>query len=395
MANTLLTVGAITYEAARVLHQKCNFIGSVDRQYDPSFSLTGAKIGDQLRVRMPNQYVVRSGTTFVPQDTVNTVVNLNVNNRKGVDMNFTTQDLSRSLDDFSKNIIEPAASVLASSIEAEFAQAMINATWNSVGSTSAEITWRNVLECRKLLSDNLAPSDNRALILATQHNLEVVDALKGLFQDSNEIASQYREGMIGRTAGFNPIYENTLLPSFTAGARNTAYVTSAIGVQGATTLPIITGAGNIVVGDTFTLTGVFAVHPETKATLPNLQKFVVTAALAGPGTLSFQPPLYASATGQKNISALPATGAALTFTGAANVSYLQSIGFQKGAYTFATADLILPEGVDFAARKVVDGISCRVVRQYAIADDTMPCRLDILYGYAALRPQLACRINGI
>jgi hypothetical protein len=46
-----------------------------------------------------------------------------------------------------------------------------------------------------------------------------------------------------------------------------------------------------------------------------------------------------------------------------------------------------------AARAVVDGISVSMVRGFDISDRSFPCRLDVLYGYAALRPQLACRIH--
>jgi len=52
----------------------------------------------------------------------------------------------------------------------------------------------------------------------------------------------------------------------------------------------------------------------------------------------------------------------------------------------------MPKGVDFAAREVYDGISMRVVRNYDINNDILPCRLDVLYGYKTLRPQLATRL---
>ena len=53
----------------------------------------------------------------------------------------------------------------------------------------------------------------------------------------------------------------------------------------------------------------------------------------------------------------------------------------------------MPKGVDFSAREVMDGISMRVVRQYTIADDKFPCRLDVLYGYKTIREQEAVRIG--
>jgi hypothetical protein len=35
----------------------------------------------------------------------------------------------------------------------------------------------------------------------------------------------------------------------------------------------------------------------------------------------------------------------------------------------------------------------RIVRQYDINNDNIPCRLDVLYGYKTIRPELACRLG--
>jgi hypothetical protein len=63
-----------------------------------------------------------------------------------------------------------------------------------------------------------------------------------------------------------------------------------------------------------------------------------------------------------------------------------SLLYHKEAFAFATADLVMPKGVDFAAREVMDGISMRIVRQYDINSDKFPCRLDVLYGYKTHPP---------
>jgi len=117
MANSLLTPTAVTREALRILHSKLNFIGSIVREYDDSFAKSGAKIGDSLKIRLPNQYTVRSGATLAAQDTNESSVTLQVATQKGVDLNFTSVDLTLSLDDFSKRILEPAMSVLAANID--------------------------------------------------------------------------------------------------------------------------------------------------------------------------------------------------------------------------------------------------------------------------------------
>ena len=187
MANSLLTPSAVTREALRVLHQKLNFVGNINRSYDDSFAKSGAKIGDSLKVRLPNEYVVRSGATLSTQDTTESSVTLQVTTQKGVDLNFTSADLTLSLDDFSQRILNPAMSVLAANVEAD-ALSMYKDVYNLVDQDATAFTWNTVLNGRKTLNDNLAPMDNdRACLLSTGSSVKLVDALKGLFQDSGEI----------------------------------------------------------------------------------------------------------------------------------------------------------------------------------------------------------------
>ncbi len=392
MGNTLLTPSQITREALRVLHQKLNFIGAINRQYDDSFAKDGAKIGSALRIRLPNQYTVRTGAALSTQDTTENQVTLNVTTQKGVDTTFTSVEMTLSLDDFSKRIIDPAMSVLAASIEAD-AFSMALDVYNAVSNIGSAITFKNTLQARKILNDNLAPMDgNRSVILNTQDNVDLVDALKGLFQDSSEIKAQYRDGVMGHTAGFE-FSENTLLPTQTTG---TALAATTYTVNGASqvgsAITVATGATTFKKGDVVTFAGCFRVHPETKAVLGDPQQFVVTADYAGgAGNLAIAPAIVTSG-GTQNVSASPTNGGAVAKIGGASAVYKPSLAFHKDAFTFATADLVLPKGVDMASRAVMDGISMRLVRQYDINADKFPVRLDVLYGYQTLRAQLACRI---
>jgi hypothetical protein len=396
MANSLLTPTAVTRKALAVLHQKLNFVGSINRQYDDSFAKTGAKIGDSLKIRLPNQYTVRTGAALSAQDTTENSTTLQVATQKGVDINFTSAELTLSLDDFSTRILEPAMSVLAANIEAD-ALSMALDVYNAVNNVGSAISLNKALAARKILVDNLAPGSDRTLLLNTQDNLDLVDALKGLFQDSTEIAKQYREGMVGRTAGFGSIYENTLLASQTTGTAlsvTTYTVNGAVTTNGTAAVTVASaGSTTFKKGDVFTVAGCNRVHPETKADTGVLQQFVVTADYAGgAGSLAFSPAIYTTG-GAQNVTAggMP-NSAALVKVGAASTVYKPSLAYHKDAFTFATADLMMPEGVDWSAREVYDGISMRIVRQYAISSDTLPCRLDVLYGYKTIRAQLAARI---
>jgi hypothetical protein len=308
-----------------------------------------------------------------------------------VDIEFSSSELTLSLDDFSKRILDPAMAVLAANIEAD-ALSMALDVYNGVDNIGAALTFKKILEGRKRLNDNLAPMDNsRTALLNTQDNVDLIDALKGLFQDSTEISKQYKEGMMGRTAGFD-FYENTLLGSQTTGDAASA-TTCTIGAASQTGSTLTIGNGSSKTfkkGDIITLAGCNRVHPETKADTGVLQQFVVTADAAST-TLQISPAIVVTG-GAQNVSASPTNGGAIVKVGGVSQVYKPSLVYHKDAFTFATADLVMPQGVDFAAREVMDGISMRIVRQYAIGSDTFPCRLDVLYGYKTIRAQLAARI---
>lgn len=394
MANSILTPTAVTREALRVLHQKLNFVGAITRDYDDRYAQSGAKIGDTLKVRLPNQYTVRDGATLSAQDTTETSVDLKVDKQKGVDLNFTSVDLTLSLDDFSKRIIEPAMAVLAANIEAD-ALAMYKDVYQSVWNGGAAATYNKALDVRVKLQNALAPANARTMLLDPLAMADVIKDTKTLFQDDASIAKQYREGMVGRAAGFD-WGENTLLPSHTRGAGDTAYVvnTSTGITSGTATITVGTGTGTILKGDVFTVAGVFEVHPETKASTGRLQQFVATADFAGgAGAVSVSPTPVTSGARQNITIVSAGAGKAVVIAGTASTAVQTGIGFQKGAFAFATADLVMPQGVDFAAREVMDGISMRIVRAYDINNDKFPCRLDVLYGYKTLRAQLACRYH--
>lgn len=398
MANTILTPTAVTREAQRILHQKLNFVGSINRQYDSSFAQSGAKIGDSLKVRLPNQYTVRTGASLSTQDTTETSTTLQVATQKGVDLTFSSAELTLSLDDFSALILEPAMAVLAANIEAD-ALNMYKDVYQISDEDGTAVSLKSFLYGRQKLNDSLAPQDNnRSAIISTDHSVKLIDALKGLFHDSSAIKEQYKEGIMGRTAGFD-FYENTLLTSHTTGTavKATTYtVNGAVTTNGSAAVTVASaGSTTFKQGDIFTVAGCFRVHPETKVSTGVLQQFVVTADYAGgAGSLAFAPAIYTSGGRQNVVAAGLANGAALVKVGAAASETLTpSMVYHRDAFTFATADLVLPKGVDFAAREVMDGISLRTVRQYAISSDTYPCRIDVLYGYKAIRPELACRIH--
>lgn len=400
--NSILTLTQVTRAALVVLHQKLNFIGSINRQYDDQYAQKGAKIGSTLKVRLPNEYTVRTGANFSANNTSETSVDVVMATQKGVDTEFSSVDMTLSIQDFSDRILEPAMSVLAANIEAD-ALSMINDVYQSVdNTTNGSMSMATVLAARQKLVDALAPNDGRrTALLTTQDNADLVNVLKGLFQDSTAIKEQYRDGMMGRTGGFD-FYENTLLSNLTSGtlsATSTANVTSTI-VPATSTSSITVNStgvnlGTLVVGDVFTIATLNRVHPESKNDTGVLQQFVVTAAMAGgvsTNSISFSPAIVMSGA-RKNVISTAISTQLLVKIGNTSRSLRQSLFYHKDAFAFVSADLVMPKGVHEAAREVFDGISMRMVTFYTGSTDQFGTRLDVLYGYKTIRPQLAVKAS--
>jgi hypothetical protein len=390
--NTILTPTAVTREALRVLHAKSTFLSSINKQYDSSFAQEGAKIGDSLKIRLPNQYTVRSGINMAAQSTVETSTTLQVATVKGVDLNFTSQELTLSLDDFSKRILEPAMSVLAANIEADVLGNVIKDVYQSSNNVAAAITLANVGGGRKKLQDALVPDERRNCLLSTNDNLNLVDALKALFNPSTNTSAQYRDGVMGHALGFD-FMESTHLVNQARGA-GANYVVNGANQTGST-ITIGTGTGLIDVGSIITFAGCNRVHPETKVDTGILQQFTVVSTNATNATTVTISPAIVTSGATQNVAASPTNTGAVTILGTASTPYGQSLVYHEDAFTFATADLAMPKGVDFAAREVMDGISMSIVRDFSISDRTFPCRVDVLYGYKTLRAQMACRLANL
>jgi hypothetical protein len=398
MSNTLLTPTKILREALRIAHQKLNFIGTIDRQYDSQFAVPGAKIGPNLTIRMPNKYTVTDGATMQVQDTAEESQILTVATRRHVAMSFSDQDRTLTIDDFSKRYIDPAMSVLCANVEYTTMANVRNSVYNVVtpSTATAALTLAVMGDVHRKMADNLAPQNKWYANLQPRQIQDIITDGKALFHASSEIEKQYLNGMVGRTAGFD-FYENTLWARFQSGAAvATTYRTDdAAGEADGSTglLHIDTGSGAWVAGDVITVEGVYRVHPETKVSTGELQQFVVTAITAtGEQDLPISPSMIATGAKQ-NVTNVAGDGKIVTKVHVASKASDEGMAYHKEAFAFVTADLDMPKGVDFAARETMDGLSMRIVQDYDIVNDKRPCRIDILFGSKALRPEWAVRVK--
>lgn len=421
MANTLLTLTMITRESLRILHNNLVFAKGVNRQYSQEFAQTGAKIGTSINVRKPNKYPIRTGPVIQIASTAETYVPLTLTTQAGVDTSFSSQDLTLSLDDFGKRILTPAMARVSSKIDFDGLGVAGQATFNAVGtpgSPPGSNTGANLAVCNAPLvflnagmqMDNMAtPRDeNRRIILNPVGQATSVSNLSGLFNDQGLVGAQYRKGVMGQALGFEfAMDQNVNLLQCGSRVATTGNANGANQTGSNYSVTALTANSTVYPGEKFTIINVNAVNPENGQSTGQLAYFTVlppsngaafyTADANGNATLSIYPPIYtANSNGNANatVTALPANGANMTWLGAANTTPTMNLAYHQDAYTLATADLILPGGVDFAARENYDGISMRIIRAYDITNDLFPTRIDVLYGYAALRPEFGCVIWG-
>ena len=400
MANSILTIDMITRKALEILENNLVLTRNVNRQYDDSFAVEGAKIGSTLRIRLPDRALVTDGAALQVQDDNEQFTTLTVASQKHIGVNFTSAELTMQLDDFAERVLKPRISQLASSIDADVANAYKN-IGNSVGTPgTTPSTSLVLLQAQQKLNENAAVMAPRYATVNPAANAGLVEGMKGLFNPTDTISRQFKNGMMGMgVLGFDEVNMSQSINQHTNGDWGTSItVTSTVTTEGQSTLPIsFTGSSKTWnVGDVFTIAGVFAVNPQTRESTGSLQQFTVTAAATGSSTatLSIFPALYSASQALATVSSLPAASAVVTMLGSAATAYPQNLVYHKDAITFATADLLMPQGVDMASRQVHNGISMRVVRQYDINNDRLPCRIDVLYGYSTIRPQMACRLWG-
>ena len=375
---------------------------NVNRAYDDSFAVEGAKIGSTLRIRLPDRALVTDGAALQVQDDNEQFTTLTVSSQKHIGVNFTTAELTMQLDDFAERVLKPRISQLAASIDADVANSFRN-IYQSVGTPGiTPATSAVLLSAQQKLNEAAAVMSPRYATVNPAANAGLVEGMKGLFNPTDTISKQFKNGMMGMgVLGFDEINMSQSIKQFTTGTRNaTGTVSTSVTTEGSNTI-VLAGVGNtltIKAGDVFTVAGVFSVNPQTRESTGSLQQFVVLADAVsnsgGVATVTVSPAMYTSSHALATVTSLPLATAVTTFVGAANSQYPQNLVYHKDAITFATADLLMPQGVDMASRQVHNGISMRIVRQYDINNDRLPCRIDVLYGYSVIRPQMGVRLWG-
>jgi P22 coat protein - gene protein 5 len=399
MSNTLLTIDKITKEALRLAHEKATFIGTINRQFDSSFGADSGKIGDTLRIRYPSEYVRRQGSRVMDvQDSVQVSTALVVATQDGVDMRFNSRELSLDLDSFSQLHLEPAMATLISQIESDVIVGCTKSTFNYAGTAGTAISSLTAPGAgRTRLNQNLAPKADRRVQFDSGTMASIVSGTAAYFNPSGAISEQWREGLVARTA-MADYYENERVWSMAnttsvtlSTAKNNGYI-STLGQTSLNITSLTVAAASV--GMKFTLANVYDVHPETKQQYAQLKQFTVVG-VTDVSTYTISPAIYKSGPRQ-NVAGNGTTTStnALVWLGSPNSTYSLGLMYHRDAFTFATAALPLMAASEKCVRRTYDGLSLRVWQDSDIRNDELLTRIDILYGFAVIRPAWATVVVG-
>lgn len=406
--NALLTIDMITRESLRLFRNSNWFLRTIGRQFDEEFGRAGAKIGQQLRIRLPNDYVLRIGPTAVPQGTAEQNTVLVLATQMGVDVSFSSVERAMSLDDYSARILAPAVNILVggvavqtmmeTSLGSNFVQ-NTDSSGNMISPTAG--TW---LLAGAMLDQAGAPRNDRFIVMDPYTQARTVTSLMGLFNPQAKISDQYIRGTITvDTLGFDWGMDQTTINHVT-GAYGTAPTVAGANQTGST-LNVSALAGPLAQGDMITIAGVNSVNRVTKTDNGTLAQFaILVPAIAGATSIQIYPPIIPATTTVtpndtpvpfQTVVASPSAGAAITVLTPEGEMYRQNFAYYAEALTLATGELELPGGVHEAARETYDGISLRMITDYAVLSDQFITRLDILFGALAVRPEWIVKVADI
>lgn len=410
MANTTLSASIIAAEAITILENELVMAKQVFRGYENEFDkkVNGYTVGEEISIRKPTDFTVRTTATMAVQDVTEGKTTIKVDQRRGVDFEFTSQDLTLKIGDLSERVIKPAMVQIANSIDT-YLMGLYRDVPGLVGTPGQVInSYADFAKIPERLDEYAVPSERSAVLspadhwglLGSQTSLYMQDVAKGA----------YRKGSLGEIGGVETFMSQNV-PTHIVGVATGTPLINGAGQETTYALSKDTGtqtlvtkgwtnstAGILKAGDVFTIGGVFAVNPVTKATLPFLKQFVVKAdaasgATTGPATLTIAPAIIATGAFQ-NVSAGPAADAPITVLGTGGTGYRQNLAFHRNAFALVTVPLVAPPGAVDVARKSYKGLNVRVIPVYDGVNDKSAWRLDVLFGAKTIDERLAIRASG-
>lgn len=394
-------------EFLRHFENSCTFSRFVNKDYRKEFTQDAFRPGTTIKIPKPARFAVTSGATASFPDLTEEEVSLTLA-QYNASFAPTSVEMTTSVsnDQFSDRYLKPMAVALASQVDKDGLQKVLETCYNAGGAPgttpSALVTYTDSKAIA--LEQSMPPDDQVSCIINPAAESKIVDALKGLFQSTTEIADQYKRGKMGIAAGMKWSMDQ-LTASHTMGQRGGTPLMNGATSNGATTLVTdgwtAAAANRVKKGDIFTVAAVYSVNPITKQSTGRLQQFVITADTSSDGsgnaTLPILPTIYSSTSPTlQNVDALPADNAALTFLGSASSVTAHNVILHKDAYTLACVPMQQYGGLDKCTVEYDPdtGIAVRIMQGVDVTNDKLLVRADVLYGWAATRPEWASQVLG-
>jgi hypothetical protein len=416
MANVIFTPTIYLKTVLMQLGDKLKIARVLSPDYSSNFGNEGAQVGNTVKVKKPwRPTVTKNSLTYAAQDVSQQSLNVTVNQTASIYYGFDSFEKTLSLQDIVKNYADPAATMLAATINADAAAFVAKNTFNAVGTPGTVPTTMAVYlsAADKLIQQGLPEGSELNLVINRKMSSAYVDGNKALFNGQSIIGKQMTSGIVENTLGYNWLLDETIY-AHTTGAQggtivvNGASQTQAGGNNGTGTLIIGGATASITfakLGDVFTIANVFSVHPQTRVSTGDLQQFVLTADAvsngSGAATLAFAPAISPAAAdaNYQNVDSTPATGAAIVFwggAGSASKVSKQGLLVHKDAFAFVSVPLATPDAGE-GAKAVTQtdpetGLSLSLIQYFNGDTRTWRVRFDALYDFAPLYRELACRI---
>lgn len=408
--NTFLTIDMITKEAVRLFKNSNMFIMNMDTQYDKMFAIDGAKIGDNLRIRLPSDFIVTDGPAMQLQDNSQQFTTLTVSSQKNVATPYTTAERTMSIDDFSELTLAPMINALAGKVALDVMVGSEGGVCNFVSNVDAggniiSPVSDQFLDANAILDDQSADDSDRRMVNSPKTDARTTTSLQGLLNPTPEISEQFRTGKMKSGLGYARWFRDQTVISHTSGLYNNAVTVSGGGQStgtggGPVTTSAMPGGSTLRKGDIVTIGGVNGVNRVTKQSQGTLRQFVITADVAAgavainvyPGIIGPVGGLAGGADQQyQTVDALPLNGAAITMVSKSGEVYRKSLAYTQKAVTMATADLVLPrKAIEEGARANYNGIAMRIITDYLPNSDQLATRVDVLFGKKYIRPEWLC-----
>lgn len=397
-SQVLLTPQVITKESLVILENNLVAANRVNRKFENKF----VKIGASLTIRKPNRFTVATGAALQVQDIAEPSVTMTIDTQNHVDFQFTSQDLTLTVEEFNSRYLKPAMATLANQVDFNVLNHWSDVS-NYVGTPNVTpSTFSSSVQLVGRRQDDLAAvQDGRCLVLNPAAHWAIAGGLISSF-----VMPTAKDALVKgylTTIGGYEIYMDQNIQGGNVGQHNTSVagvVTSAGNGTGSTTQMFGgTATETVSMGEVFTVAGVFNINPQNRQSTGVLKNFVTTVSTtptSSTWTLSFTPPIVTSGPYQ-NVTGPMSTGAGITWltgTTTAQIAGAQNLAFTRDAFGLVMVPLEIPGGVDFAARETYRNISMRAIRAYDINNDVFPTRIDILYGDATYYDELAVRLGG-